>query len=372
METIKKKPPKLQKKSVRRRDFLKASAVGAAAIGLAGLPSKTIARSKKVYKWRMQSHLAPTEPGYEIALTNFVKRIKEMSDGRLNIQLYPAGSLIPSKEIVQSVARSIVEMGASAASYNSGLMPVVYTTLVPMGPRSAEDCALTWYRGWGEILRKAYDRHGVKLLTMQIMTDIPLYSTKPIKTVEDIKGLKIRTHGSTALFVEQLGASTVYIPGEEVYMALSTGTIDAATWGGFAATFTKKWYEIAKYITYPALVPMFQQNDLVINKETFNRLPVDLQAIIQTAADLLMWDARMVEVLGNDEALTKMKAAGNKIITLPHESVAKMTDAAKTVWDDLASRSPASYKAMKVITDVLRGKGYTDYVIEKRSIKVKK
>ena len=372
METIKKKSSELPKKRVHRRDFLKASAVGAAAIGLAGIPGKTIARSKKVYKWRMQSHLTPTEPAYAIALTNYVKRIKEMSDGRIDIQLYPAGSLVPSKEIVRSVAKRIVEMGASAASYNSGLMPVVYTTLVPMGPRSAEDCALTWFRGWGDILRKAYDRHGTKLLTMNIMTDIPLYSTKPIKTVEDFKGLKIRTHGSTALFVEQLGASTVYIPGEEVYIALSTGTIDAATWGGFAATFPKKWYEIAKYITYPALVPMFQQNDIVINKKTFNRLPVDLQAIVQTASDLLMWDARMVEALGNDDALAKMKAEGNEIITLPPESVARMTEAAKIVWDDLASRSPASYQAMKVITDVLRGKGYTDYVVEKRSIKVKK
>jgi TRAP-type mannitol/chloroaromatic compound transport system substrate-binding protein len=372
VETKKKESSEARNKVVRRRDFLKASAAGAAAIGLAGLPRRTLARSKKVYKWRMQSHLAPTEPGYAIALTNFVKRIKETSNGRIDIQLYPAGSLVPSKEIVQSVSKRIVEMGASAASYNSGLMPVVYTTLVPMGPRSAEDCALIWFRGWNEILRKAYDRHGVKLLTMNIMTDIPLYSTKPLKTVDDFKGLKIRTHGSTALFVERLGASTVFIPGEEVYMALSTGTIEAATWGGFAATFPKKWYEVAKYIIYPALVPMFQQNDIVINKRAFNSLPPDLQAIVQTAADLMMWDARMVEALGNNAALAKMKAAGNEIITLPPESVDKMTEAAKVVWDDLAGRSPASYEAMKIITDVLRDKGYTDYVIGQRSIKVKK
>ena len=80
----------------------------------------------------------------------------------------------------------------------------------------------------------------------------------------------------------------------------------------------------------------------------------------------------MVEALGNSAALEKMKAAGNEIITLPPESVDKMTEAAKVVWDDLAGRSPASYEAMKIVTDVLRGKGYTDYVIGQRSIKVKK
>ena len=244
------------KKNMRRRDFLKAGAAASVAgMGFSAvLPRR--AHAKEVYRWRLQSHLGPTEPGYAGGLTNFVKRVKEMSGGRIDIELFPAGALVPSKEILKSVSRKIIEMGSSAASYNSGLMPVVYTTLVPMGPRSAEDCATIWLKGWKEILQKAYGKHGATLLTMQIVTDIPLYSTKPVKTVEDFKGLKVRTHGSTALFCEQLGASTTYIPGGEVYMALQTGAVDAATWGGFSTTFPKKWYEVAKYVILPALVPM--------------------------------------------------------------------------------------------------------------------
>jgi len=325
-----------------------------------------------VYEWRLQSHSAPTEPTYSVMITDYVKRIEEMSDGRIEIEMHSAGELLPSKEILPSVAKGVIEMGTSAASYSSGLMPVVYTTLIPMGPRSAEDCAIIWEKGWGDILRAAYDEQGVKLLTMAIMTDIPLYSTVPVRTVDDFKGMKIRTHGATALFLEQLGASTTYIPGEEVYMALSTGTVDAATWGGFNTTYPKKWYEVAPYIIQPSLVPMFQQQDFMINKALFEGLPTDLQVIIQTSADLAMWECRMVEALGNDAALAKMLAAGNEIITLPAESVAKMTEAARVVWDDLASRSPRSYEAMKIITDVLRSKGYTDYVIEERNIEVKK
>jgi TRAP-type C4-dicarboxylate transport system substrate-binding protein len=295
-----------------------------------------------------------------------------MSGGQIDIELFPGGSLVPSKDIIPSVGKNIVEMGASAASYVSGLIPVVYTTLVPMGPRSAEECAMIWLQGWDKILRAAYDKLGVKLLTMMIVTDIPLYSIKPIRKVEDIKGMKIRTHGSTALFVEQLGASTVFIPGEEVYMALSTKAIDAATWGGFASTFPRKWFEVAKYVIHPPLVPMYQQNDLAINKRVFNSLPEELQGILQTAADLAMWDCRMGEAMNNEAAWQKMKAAGNEIITLPAADVAKMTEAARHVWDNVASRSPDSYQAMKIITDLLRQKGHTDYVIEKRSITVKK
>ena len=359
------------KKSVTRRNFLKTGTVaGAAGLGLSATLRKS-ASAAKTYKWRLQSHLGPTEPGFQ-GLTNFAKRVKEMSSGRIEVELFSAGALVPSKEILKAVSRKIIEMGSCAASYNSGLMPVVYTTLVPMGPRSAEDCATMWLKGWGDILKKAYAKHGAKLLTVQIVSDIPLYSTKPVKTVEDFKGMKIRTHGSTALFLEQLGAGTTYIPGSEVYMALQTGTVDAATWGGFSTTFPKKWYEVAKYIIMPPLVPMFQQDDLTINASLFKSLPPDLQEILQTAADLVMWDRRMIESMGNDGALAKMKAAGNEILTLPADSVAKMSEAVKVVWDDLASKSELSHEAMAVITDVLRKKGLTDYDITKRKIEVKK
>jgi len=336
-------------------------------------PAKPAAApAAEVYKWRMQSHTAPAEPNFTITIANYIQRIEESSGGRIDIEVYSAGALVPSTEIIPSVAKGLIEMGGSAASYSSGIMPVVYTTLIPMGPRSAEDCAMIWYKGWGDILRKAYDEKGdVKLLTMAIMTDIPLYSTKPVRTVEDFKGMKIRTHGATALLCEQLGAATTYIPGEEVYMALSTGTVDAATWGGFATTYPKKWYEIANYIILPALVPMFQQQDFIINKGIWSNLPADLQSIIQSSADLLMWDCRMTEAMGNDEALEAMLAAGNEIITLPADSVAEMTEAAKVVWDDLATRDQDSYDSMKIVTDYLRLQGYTDYVIEDRNIQVK-
>jgi TRAP-type C4-dicarboxylate transport system substrate-binding protein len=357
----------------KRREFLKAGAIGAGILATAGIPKAVFGQQKgKVYKFRLQTIYALTEPTFSYTLVNFAKRVKQMSGGQIEIELFPGGALLPSKDIISSVGKNIIDMGASAASYSSGLIPVVYTTLVPMGPRSAEECAMIWSQGWGDILRAAYDKLGVKLLTMQIVTDIPLYSTKPIRKIEEMKGLKIRTHGSTALFVEQLGASTVFIPGEEVYMALSTKAIDAATWGGFSNTYPRKWFEVAKYVIYPPLVPMFQQNELAINKKLFDSMPAELQAILQTAADLAMYECRMGEAMNNDDAWEKMKAAGNEIITLPPESVAKMTEAAKIVWDNLASRSQDSYQAMKIITDFLRRKGYTDYVIEKRSITVKK
>ena len=86
---------------------------------------------------------------------------------------------------------------------------------------------------------------------------------------------------------------------------------------------------MAKYVIYPPLVPMYQQNELAINKKVFNSLPAELQAILQTAADLAMWDCRMGEAMNNEDAWLKMKAAGNEIITLPAADVAKMTEAAK-------------------------------------------
>jgi len=204
-----------------------------------------------------------------------------------------------------------------------------------------------------------------------IVSDMPLYSRKPVRTLADFKGLKIRTHSAMALFTEQLGASNVFIPGGEVYMALSNGTVDAATWGNYATMVDKKWYEVAKYVILPQIIYMFQNDDITINKETFNKLPDDLKGILQSAAEAATWELVQGNMLANDAAWKIMESAGVKIINLPPADVGKMIEAAKVVWDTLASRGKDAYAGMKITTDYLRFKGYTDYDITKRSITVK-
>ena len=211
------------------------------------------APAAEVYKWKLHSHAAPTSVDWWKTEANFIKRIEEGSNGRIQIEHFSGGQLVPSTELLKSVAKGTLEMARCASSYNSGLMPEVYCTLVPMGPRNAEDLAMIWSRGLGDLFKASYAKQNVKLLTIGIASDIPLYSTVPVERVKNFKGLKIRTHGATALLMEQLGASTTYIPGGEVYLALSTGVVDAATWGSVGITLEKRWYELPNISSVPRL-----------------------------------------------------------------------------------------------------------------------
>jgi len=327
-------------------------------------PTPTPAPVEKVYKWRMQSHYAPTEIQYAVTIADFVDRVERMSNGRIDIELYPAGALVPSTEILTSLAKGVFEISGGASSYWSGMMPETLSALFPMGPRNADDLAAIWYGGLGDLFRDSYAEQGVYLLTTMQSDLIPLLSTKPIESVKDFEGLSIRTHGATAMLVEELGASTTFIPGEEVYMALSLGTVDAATWVGPSSLYNWKWYEVAKYLVYPALITAFQQEDLMVNMDVWQELPDDLKAILQTAADAAYFENRVTQLGANDEALAKMQKEGLEVCQLPASDVDVMTKAAEVVWLDIASKSPKAKEAIKIITDYCREQGYTDFKID--------
>jgi TRAP-type C4-dicarboxylate transport system substrate-binding protein len=289
-----------------------------------------------------------------------------MSDGRLTFELFTGGALVPSNEILPSCADGVFEVGSSAASYWKGTAPECLVTIFPQGYRTGDDQAAVMYNyGLLEFFQDTYADMGVHLLTMVQHGNINLLSKTPVREVGDFDGLMIRTHGSNALLVEQLGASTVYIPGEEIYTALQLGTVDAMTWGGPSTLYLNKWYEQAKYILLdPPLTGNFMNDDFYVNMAAWESLPDDLKAIFQYAASLAFFENGVTFRKGDDDAIALLKAEGVEFTTLSEEDKAIMTEAATVVWDDIASQSPRAKQAVKIITDLLRDRGYTDYKIE--------
>ncbi len=320
----------------------------------------------EVFKWRWQSHQPPTDPEYAVTVVNVAKRVEEMSDGRLTFELFTGGALVPSNEVLPSCADGVFEVGSSAASYWKGTAPECLVTLFPMGYRNGdEQASVTYNYGLLDFFRDSYADMGVHLLTMVQHGNINLLSKAPIREVGDFEGVLIRTHGSTAILVEELGASTVYIPGEEIYMALQLGTVDAMTWGGPSTLYLNKWYEQAEYILLdPPLIGNFMNDDFYVNMAAWESLPAELSAILQYAADLAFFENGVTFRKGDDEAIIMLKAEGIEFTTLSEADKAVMTKAAEVVWDDIASKSPRAKEAVKIITDLLRDKGYTDYKIE--------
>lgn len=353
-----------------RRQVLKSSLATTAAVPFLATPA--IAQTDKVYRFRMQSIYTPGETGFKGTLTSFVNRVNRMSNGRIEIKLFSGGELVPAAETTQAVSRGIIDMGASAASYITGIESAPFSFQLPQGPRSAEDLMIVWEKGLKDLATAAYDRQGVQLLGMMMVGDIPLYSSKPVRSLADFEGLKIRTNPVLSIFSKELGAANVFIPGAEVYLALSNGTVDAATWGTYSTMIDKKWHEVTKYVIQPPLVYAFLNDDITINKDKFAELPEDLQEILLSAARSATWELYLGNMLGNVPAWEEMQKAGVEVINLPQEDVDQMVVKAQVVWDDLASRGDDAYAGVKIVTDYMRSKGYTDYDLTKRAVTVKK
>jgi len=325
-------------------------------------PPSPAAAAEKVFKWRLQSHSSPALTQYK-NIEKLCRDIKVMSNGRLDIIPHPGGALVPSADILSSVAKNVIEVGAASCAYHIGVMPENIVTFAPMACRNGDDLHVIWNR-LKEFFVKSYAERGVQLLVIKQSDHIPLLSTKKIERITDLKGMKIRTLSALVPFFKELGASAVFIPGGEVYTALSLGTVEAATWGGEGSLYAWKWHEIARQLMWPPLIPASWGEDIFVNAAKWKELPLDLQAIMQTAADMNSFIDRNSLLAEDSAALDLMTKAGVRVVKLPPQDVEVMTKASEKVWLEMAGRSPKAKEYMKVIVGYLREKGYTDFKIE--------
>ncbi|MDD4860182.1 MAG: TRAP transporter substrate-binding protein DctP [Dehalococcoidales bacterium] len=320
----------------------------------------------QVIKWKMEQICAPGSMFVKQLYEPWAKAIEQESGGRLVITVHPPQALCPDLDIFKSVSAGMIEVGLSSLGYHKGFMPEAEIAVIPLAMRSYEDLLLVYYHyGLKDFLAEGYAKNGVKLIECQANRGTLLISRKPINRVADFKGMKIRTHTTNAMLVEDLGASSLYIPGAEVYTGLATGTADAATWGSESTLRDFAWYEVAPYLIYPLTIYVMLGYDIYVNPAVFDKLSGDLQAIVtNTASDTYMRKSYHYDVYDSMQAKAQMMAKGTKICTIPTEDYPRLTQAAEKVWSSIAGKGDRAKQAVKIVTDYCRDMGYTSYKVQ--------
>jgi len=192
---------------------------------------------------------------------------------------------------------------------------------------------LHWiYRGGGAELQSEYrmEKFGVVSMPLFIRTaEVFLHSIKPVRTLADLQGLKIRTAGAWLEMTKALGAAPVTTPGGETYTALERGTIDATEGGTLWENISPGFYKVAKYLIIPGVHQPTAPFELVVNKEAWDSLSPEDQALIETAARLTTLDSWMTIGQEDAKALDFYREQGNEIIELDPEvqyAVKKIAD----------------------------------------------
>lgn len=293
----------------------------------------------------------------------FVQNINDMSGGRIEVEQYGAGEVAAAGEVFEALRTGMLEIGSPWPSYYKGVVPEGELEGAVLGglQNLQEVNTLFWKRGWADILRnEVYAPLGLYYLgNMPFDAGYRIVSRNPITSLDDIKGLLVRAVPPVSTLLDNLGASVVSIPWGEQYTAMATGTIDAAVYGDFPDTLALKMHEFAPYHMDPPLAGYTNANFLV-NMDAWNRLPEDLQHILQVAA----WEnGRYSAIVGMDQALgawTEIQAEGAKMTYLSEEDVKTLRLAEMELLDELGATSARMGKLVQIYKDFMVELGYLD------------
>ncbi len=300
--------------------------------------------SAKIYKWKMVTTWPKNLPGLGLAAENFSTLVNKMSGGRLQVKVYGAGQLVPALEVFDAVSQGTAQMGHGSAYYWKGKTPTsaLFTT-VPFGLNAQEMNSWLHYGGGIELWRELYAPFNlVPLAAGNTGVQMAGWFNREINSLEDLKGLKMRIPGIGGEVISHLGVETVNIPGGELYTAMQTGVIDATEWVGPYNDLALGFHQVAKYYYYPGWQEPGPTLELIINKQSYDNLPKDLQAIIEGSARAVNQDMLDEYTARNQAALDVLvDVHGVQLRKLPDTILSELKTITQKVLKKMAEEDPA-------------------------------
>lgn len=262
----------------------------------------------KVYKWRMVTTWPKNLPGLGTAPERMAERIRQMSNGRLDIRVYGAGEVVPALEVFEAVSQGTVQMGHGAAYYWKGKVPVAqFFTAVPFGLTAQEMNGWMLHGGGLELWRELYDRYNLYPIPGgNTGVQMAGWFNREINSLEDMRGLKMRIPGLGGEVFEAIGGSAINLPGGEIFTSMQTGVIDATEWVGPYNDLAFGLHQVAKYYYYPGWQEAGPTMEVIINQDAWDKLPDDLRAIVESAALTVNADMLAEYTARNNTALREL------------------------------------------------------------------
>src|SRR5690606_15153267 len=317
------------------------------------------AMAAETIRWRVQSHWPTSSSSFKDSLERLQQVVKERTNGRLQLDLFADGALFKANETFNAVSRGVIQMGTISPGYAQDKITVAgIASGLPFAFREVWEVAYFHKQlGFEDMIREEAAKHGVYYSTDKVYpTEMVL--KKPVNSWEDFTGLKIRSSGSLQRFLSAAGAAGTYLPGSELYPALSSGVVDGAHWGASQGAKSMGLYEVAKYHVKPAL-NIAGTDAFIINQKALDKLPEDVRQILIQALDEQFW-LRTNEYLYKEQVTLAKAVAedGVQVNTLPDDVQKRLTQSAQQFWDEEGKRGPQAQEALNRMKKFLGELGY--------------
>ncbi len=328
-----------------RRHFLKVSAIAGA--GAIAMPN--VSRAQTV-TWKFQSTW-PTKDIFHEFAGDFVKRVNDMSGGRLKIDLLAAGAVVPAFQMQDAVAAGILDGGHGVSAYWYGKNKAF--SLFGTPPALGWDATnfLGWmnhgggYDLYNELVGQVLKLNLVGFFTGPMPCQPLGWFKKELKTADDFKGLKYRTVGLAADLKQEMGAAVTILAGGEIVPALERGVIDGAEFNNPSSDAILGFQDVAKVYMLQSYHQAAESFEILFNKTKFDALPAELKAIVRCAAESSSSDMIWKALDRYSKDLDALRAKGVNVVATP-EAILKAQLAA---WDKVLEKLSADPFFKKVV-----------------------
>ncbi len=255
----------------------------------------------------------------EVFARGFAKEVETLTEGKVRIQVFPAGTIGSPLKVTEAVQKKIAQCGHHWPGYDWGIDKASVLFGGYAGSPGAE-AFLHWLYAGGAAEQWAewrLEKFGVVAMPCGAHSDeIHMHARKPVRTIADLQGLKWRTSGAAAEIAAAMGASTVILPGGEVYQALERGLVDAIEWATPSINYPFGFHKISKYVMLPGVHQPIGVQECIFARDVWERFDARTRALIALAARKTTLDSWIQVNYQDAEALAKFRAEGVEIVRL--------------------------------------------------------
>lgn len=318
---------------MKRRNFLKTAGIGAAASAVAAP-----AIAQDVLQWKMVTAWPKNLPGPGVAAQKLADRISLLSGGRIEVQLFGAGELVPGNGVFDAVSQGTADLYHAVPSYwGSKSKAILLFCSQPFGLNATEQVGWMSYGGGQELYDEIYAGFGLKpFLCGNSGPQWAGWFREPINSAEDLKGLRFRSTGLASEMCTKLGMSVQALSGGEMFQALQSGALDAGEFIGPWTDAAVGYQQIAKNYYWPGVGEPGSAEECAVNLQSWEALPDDLKAAVRAACESLYNEVLTEYLTNHARALEQLVANdGVQVQRLPDDVLAAMWTAAGEVYEEL-------------------------------------
>ena len=362
-----------------RRKFINRAGAGMAGILAAGT-APAFAQASPEIKWRLASSFPKSLDTIYGAAEQVSKRVAAATGNKFQIQVFAAGEIVPGLQVLDAVQNGTVQAGHTAPYYYWGKdAAFAMDTAIPFGLNARQMNAWMIFGGGNELFADFYKNYNiVRFQCGNTGAQMGGWFRKEIKTVADLKGLKMRIGGFAGKVMEKLGVVPQQLAGGDIYPALEKGTVDAAEWVGPYDDEKLGFNKVAKFYYYPGWWEGGPQLVTMVNKAEYDKLPKEYQNILEAAC----WEGNTWMVAKydaqNPAALKRLIGGGTQLRAFSKDILTASYKAALEVYKEAGEKSPAfkkiydsmtAFRAEQLLWFRVAEKGFDDFMHTIQTIK---